>query len=207
MEKKLLDYHREIIAICKNGLAFSKDHFDIERFKQIEELSISVINEHSDLSKEYLNKIFSAEEGYSTPKIDVRGAVFKENKVLLVKENATDCWTLPGGYVDVNEPLSISVQREVLEESGLIVSAKKVIGIYDHRQHGYKAHLYHFYKIYILCDLMNGVEKTSNETSEVKFFSLEEIDSLKLDEGRLSKKHLLVAFNHYINPSLQTEFD
>ncbi len=156
MEKNLLDLSREIQAISKSGLAFSKDPFDVERFKQLEDIAAELISRHSVHSKEFINKVFSAEAGYVTPKIDVRAAVFKDGKILMVKERESDAWTLPGGYVDVNESLSIAGEREVAEESGLEVKSRKVAAIFDHRKHGYKAHLYHFYKIYLICDLLGG---------------------------------------------------
>jgi ADP-ribose pyrophosphatase YjhB (NUDIX family) len=207
MEKTLLDLCREIQAISKSGLAFSKDVFDIERFKQLEEIAAEVISKHSVHSKEFINKVFSAEAGYSTPKIDVRSAVFNDGKLLMVKERASRAWTLPGGYVDVNESLSTAAEREVLEESGFTVKARKVAGVYDHRKHGYESHLYHFYKIYLICDLIGGSEQISLETLEVRYFSKSEIEAIELDPGRVTRKHALRMFDHFLHPELPDDFD
>jgi NUDIX domain len=87
----------------------------LERFHQLEAIATEIISRHSDHSRVHLGKIFSAEQGYSTPKIDVRGAVFKGDRILMVKERAGG-WTLPGGYVDVNESLSQAIEREVADE-------------------------------------------------------------------------------------------
>jgi len=152
-------------------------------------------------------KVFSAEAGYVTPKIDVRAAVFKDGKILMVKERESDAWTLPGGYVDVNESLSIAGEREVFEESGLEVKSRKVAAIFDHRKHGYKAHLYHFYKIYLICDLLGGSAISNIETSEVAYFSKEEIEHLTLDPARITRAHALRMFDHYLNPELPADFD
>jgi ADP-ribose pyrophosphatase YjhB (NUDIX family) len=158
-------------------------------------------------SKEFISKVFSADMGYITPKIDVRAAVFNGGKLLMVRERESNAWTLPGGYVDVNESLSIAAEREVLEESGLHVKAKKVAAIYDHRKHGYKAHLYHFHKIYVICDLLGGSEQTNIETIEVSYFSKSEIEALPLDPGRVTLAHALRMFDHYSHPELATDFD
>ena len=181
MQKSLLDLSREIQAISSTGLNFSKDPYDLQRFRQLNEIAAELIANHSLHSKEFVNKVFSAESGYMTPKIDVRGALFAKNKILMVKEQASGAWTLPGGYVDVNESLSQAVEREVLEESGFVVNAKKVAAIYDHRKHGYKAHLYHFYKIYLVCDLVGGSKNTNIETSEVAYFAPSDLDLVPLD--------------------------
>lgn len=207
MQKSLLDFSREIQAISSTGLNFSKDPYDLQRFKQLNEIAAELIANHSLHSKEFVNRVFSAESGYITPKIDVRGALFAKNKILMVREQASGSWTLPGGYVDVNESLSQAVEREVLEESGFVVKAKKVAAIYDHRKHGYKAHLYHFYKIYLLCDLVGGRENTNIETSEVAYFAPSDLGLVPLDPGRITKEHVLRMFDHYSQPSLLTDFD
>jgi len=206
MKKTILDFGREIEAIAKNGLSFSKDHFDIERFHLLEKIACELISKHSDHSQEYLGKIFSNEQGYSTPKLDVRGAVFKNKQVLMVKEKSGG-WTLPGGYVDVNESLSQAVEREVQEECGLLVTATKIAAVFDHRKHGYKAHLYHFYKIYLLCDLKGGLEKINIETSEIGWFSKLEINNLPLDQARITQGHVLRMFDHSESLMLLADFD
>ena len=61
---------------------------------------------------------FSLENGYATPKIDVRGAVFREDKILLIQELADGCWAMPGGWADIGDLPAETVRREVLEESG-----------------------------------------------------------------------------------------
>lgn len=205
-EKSILDIGREIHAISKTGLAFSKDAFDIERFKQLEEIAADLIAKHSLHSKEYLERVFSAERGYVTPKLDVRAAVFKGDKILMVKEKDGG-WTLPGGYVDVNESLSQAVEREVLEESGLVVKARELAAVFDHRKHGYKPHLYHFYKIYVLSEFVGGKEKTNIETVEVSWHSKSEINSHSLDPGRVTKEHIFRMFDHHQAPTLPTDFD
>lgn len=206
MEKTILDFGREIQAVAKSGLAFSKDPFDIERFHQLEAIAFELISKHSDHTKEHLGKIFSSDQGYATPKLDVRGAVFKNNRILMVKEKSGG-WTLPGGYVDVNESLSQAVEREVYEECGLSVRATKLASVFDHRKHGYKTHLYHFYKMYLLCDLIGGLEKTNIETTDIGWFSRPELDEMILDQGRVTKKHVLRMFDHFESPLLPADFD
>ena len=126
-----------------------------------EALLAALVERHSSHPKEYVDRIFSAEKGYQTPKLDVRAAVFEAGKILLVKERQSDAWTLPGGFIDVNESLSEAAARETREETGLEVRPTKVAAIYDHRRHGHRPHLYHFYKIYMLCDRVGGALRTA----------------------------------------------
>lgn len=203
----LLDACRQIAAICQSGLAFSKDPYEQERFHRLQAIAAELIAQHTSHSGESIGRVFSAEAGYATPKLDVRGAVFDQRRILMVREKATGRWTLPGGYVDVGESLSESVEREVREESGFEVKAWKVAAVFDHRKHGYKPHLYHFYKVYLLCNLLGGAPKESVETSEAAFFSRGDLAALDLDPGRITKAHVLRMFEHLESPLLPADFD
>jgi ADP-ribose pyrophosphatase YjhB (NUDIX family) len=207
LEKTVIDIAREIQAIAQSGLSFSKDPFDQERFKQLQEIASTLVARHSIHEKESIDRLFSAESGYATPKLDVRAAAFRDAKILLVRERDSAGWTLPGGFVDVNESLREAVTREAKEESGFDVVPRKIAAIFDHRKHGYKPHLYHFYKIYVLCDIEGGQASLSPETSEIKFFSRSEIDELYLDPGRGTRAHICRMFEHLADRSLQTDFD
>jgi hypothetical protein len=143
MKKTFLDLSREVQAISQSGLAFTKDPFDLIRYKQLTDIAAELIALNSEHPKEFLNNIFASEAGYATPKLDVRAAVFKDDKILMVKEGISSAWTLPGGYIDVNESLSVAAEKEVFEESGFVVKTAKVAGIYDSLKHEYKPHLYH----------------------------------------------------------------
>lgn len=87
----------ELQSIAQAGLTYSKDEFDIERFERIREISAEILSKKSELNLEKVKDLFCNEEGYQTPKIDTRAAVFKDNKILLVKEKVSGEWSLPGG--------------------------------------------------------------------------------------------------------------
>jgi ADP-ribose pyrophosphatase YjhB (NUDIX family) len=205
--KKILEIGREIQAISQSGLSFCKDPYDIERYMHLKKLSTELISGCTSHEEEYIEKVFSIEKGYSTPKLDIRAAVFKDNKILLINERMSGCWTLPGGYIDVNETLSEASEREVLEETGYVVKARKVAGVFDHRLHGHKAHLYHFYKIYMICDLTGGHPSPNLESEKSEFFGIEDIMSLNIDKGRTVPQHILRMFDHAKTPTLPADFD
>lgn len=202
-----LDWARKIQAIAQTGLSFTDGIYDRERYHELSALATEILAEHSDLSASRLTGIFSADAGYTTPKLDVRAAVMDAGRILLVRETESGAWTLPGGYVDVNEPLSRATEREVFEESGILARAIKVCGIYDHRRHGYKPHLYHFYKIYMLCEPTGGTLAASIETSEARYFTREDVSSLSLDPGRVARVHVERMFEHWEKQDLPTDFD
>lgn len=132
---RLVQIADSLLAIAQNGLFFTKDVFDKERYLQIQKIAASIVTEKSSLNFDEILDLFSCEKGYATPKLDVRGAVFKDNKILLVKEISDQLWTLPGGWVDINESPSEAVCKEILEESGFKTKAVKLMALYDKSKH------------------------------------------------------------------------
>ena len=76
----------ELQAIAQSGLAYCKDHFDIERFNRILEIAANLLAENSNHQYENVLELFAKESGYATPKVGVRAAVFKDDKILLAQE-------------------------------------------------------------------------------------------------------------------------
>ena len=159
-----LRWAREIQALSQTGLTFSQVDFDTQRYTRLMEIAAEMVEKHSNLEKKSVQTNFLVQPGYATPKIDVRGAVIQNNKILLVQERSDGHWSMPGGWADVGESPSQVVTREVMEESGYTVKPVKVIGIFDANRDGRPLELYHAYKIVFMCDLLSGKEKTSNET-------------------------------------------
>jgi ADP-ribose pyrophosphatase YjhB (NUDIX family) len=143
--------------------------------------------------------------GYATPKVDVRGAVIRDGKILLVQERSDERWCMPGGWADVGDLPSDTVEREVWEESGFEVVARKVIGVYDANRSGIPLEFYHAYKIVYLCQIVGGEARPSNETLAAAFFSFDELPPLSAE--RTSERHLAEVSAHYQDPHRPAAFD
>ena len=76
----------ELQSLAQAGLNYAKDVFDIERYTRIREISAEIMSKKSDISLEKVKNLFCNEIGYQTPKMDCRAAVFKDDKILMVKE-------------------------------------------------------------------------------------------------------------------------
>jgi len=207
MEPQWLRWSKELQAIAQIGLTYSAtNHFDMERYSRIREIASEMMSFSGDMEKGTLLELFQREEGYATPKVDVRGVVFREEKVLLVKEVADGFWTLPGGWADVNESPSESVVREVREESGFETRAVKVLAVYDRSKQGHVPVLpFHVYKLFFLCELIGGEAATSFETSEVGFFAENALPELSL--SRVTPQQIGRFFDHRRHPQWNTDFD
>lgn len=204
-EPKWLLWAREIQSLGQTGLAFASNNYEIERNKRIIELASEIISNHTNLDLEHTKKVLMSQPGYATPKVDVRAAVVEEGKILLVKEISDGKWAMPGGWADVGDVPSEAAVREAWEESGFSVEPIKVVGVYDANRNPGPLEFFHAVKIVYLCKLLGGEAKVSSETSEVKFFSFEELP--ELSPNRTNMKHLSDIQKHLSDLSLPTEFD
>ncbi len=201
-----LTWARRLQALAQTGLNYANDPYDIERYQEIKSIALEMLAAVGNQDPVLLARLFEAERGYATPKIDVRGAVIHENKILLVREVSDGKWSLPGGWADVNASPRENVEREILEESGYQAKVIKLVAVYDRLKHPHvPKHPFHIYKLFFLCALTGGEAATSNETSEIGFFN--EDDLPELSQERVLESQINRMFEHHRNLSLASEFD
>ena len=200
-----LAWAREIEALSQSGLTYSQNSYDIQRYRRLMEIAAEMAHEHTELSVEQLLGTFRQQIGYATPKVDVRGAVVRGEQILLVQESRDKRWCMPGGWADVGEYPSKTAEREVWEESGFQVLARKVIGVYDANRGGLPVEFFHAYKIVFLCDLMGGEPRPSDETLAVGFFDFAALPPLSTD--RTNERHLAEVLAHLRDANRPTAFD
>lgn len=204
MTNKWMDWAREIFSLSQAGLAYSKNEFDLARYKRLQEITAEMLESQSDLPKESVLESFSMQAGYATPKIDVRGAVVREGKILLIQERTDGKWAMPGGWADLGDAPASVAEREVWEESGYRVKAEKVVAVLDANRIQ-PMEFYHAFKIIFLCRLMGGEPRTSNETSAVDFLDPNELPPLS--KYRTNEAMLREVFAHVKDPGRRTAFD
>lgn len=201
---KWMEWAQEIFSLSQSGLTYSGNEYDIERYKRLQQITAEMIASQSEMEKESVLKSFSMQAGYITPKVDVRGAVVKDGKILLIQERADDRWAMPGGWADLgNSPASVA-EREVWEESGYRVKAEKVIAVIDaNRIEPFE--FYHAYKIIFLCTVLEGEPRTSYETLAVDFFDPNHLPPLSI--YRTNEDMIREVFAHLQNPVRPASFD
>jgi ADP-ribose pyrophosphatase YjhB (NUDIX family) len=200
-----MEWAREIQALSQTGHYYAENDYHRQRYQRLSEIAAEIISEHSQLAYPELVELFISQSGYATPRVDVRGAVFQEGKILLVRERRDNGWTMPGGWADVGDVPSEAAEREVFEEAGFEVDAVKVIGIYDANRSG-PLEIFHAFKIVFLCKVLGGESQTSSETSEVRFFSREELP-INYSGERTRLRHIEDAFAAYEDQQRLTVFD
>jgi ADP-ribose pyrophosphatase YjhB (NUDIX family) len=201
----VLVWARQLQAIAQNGLAFSRDPFDRQRYIQLQELAVSMLSTELEVSADTTRTFWDGEHGYATPKVDVRGGVFEAERVLLVRERSDGRWTLPGGWVDVNDAPAAAVAREIREESGYEARAVKLAALVDKNRHPHPPGVHHIYKLFFVCELTGGSPRASDETDAVQFFPVNALP--ELSTGRVLAPQIERLYQHRLNPALPTDFD
>lgn len=200
-----LEWAREIQELCQTGLAFTQSDYETQRYERLIEIAADIVSAKTAAEKEELVGNFSFQPGYATAKIDVRGAVVREGRILLVQERQDERWCMPGGWADVGELPSAMVAREVREESGYEVEPRKVLGVFDANRGGRPLEFYHAFKIIFLCDIIGGEPRASDETMAVDFFSFDDLPPLS--SQRTNERHLDEVRAHLADPHRPAAFD
>jgi ADP-ribose pyrophosphatase YjhB (NUDIX family) len=200
-----LDWARRLQAIAQNGLTYSDNHYDRERYEAVRDVAAEMMSAQSDAELASIGDLFAQQVGAATPKVDVRAAVFRDDAILLVQERSDGLWTLPGGWADVNEPPSRAIEREVYEESGYRTRAIKLLAFYDRDLHGHPPYPFHVYKLFFRCELEGGTAAPSHETEDVAFFAEDTLPALSLT--RVTAAQIARLFEHYRHPDWPTDFD
>ena len=203
--EKWLKWAIEIQSLAQTGLAYTDNVYDIERYERLREISAEMISEKTALNLDKVKGLFCNETGYQTPKLDTRAVIFKDNKILLVHEN-NGTWSLPGGWCDVLESIKSNTEKEVKEETGLNVKAIKIIYIQDRNKHNKPIYAYGVCKVFVLCNIIDGEFIENIETTEIKYFSLDDLPN-NLAEEKTNKEQIEMCFKAYNDENWQTQFD
>jgi len=206
MDPQWLDWAKRLQAIAQTGLTYTQDFYDKERYEATRRIAAEILAAGTGATSiEPIADLLTRDTGYATPKIDVRAAVIHEDRILLVKETEDGAWSLPGGWADVGDVPSLAVAREVREESGYKVKARKLAAVLDRNLHGHPFFPFHAYKLFFLCDLVGGKAAPSFETDGVGFFAADALPPLSLT--RVMPAQIELMFEHYRHPELPTVFD
>jgi len=199
-----LQWAQRLQALAQTGIAFAGNAFDQERYAAVGQIAAAMMAAGSDRQPQFIEGLFT-EGGYATPKMDVRAAVFRDDRILMVKERSDGLWTLPGGFADVGDSASSAAEREVREEAGFEVRAVKLAALYDRNRHPHPPYAFHLWKAFFVCELLGGEARPSIETEAVGFFAEHQLPPLS--RGRATLEQIRHMFEHHRHPARATSFD
>ena len=190
---KLVRWSIELQALAQAGLAYTTNAYDRERFERIRAISAEIMSEKTGLELVRVTDVFCSESGFQTPKLDTRAAIFKDGKVLLVKERLGGTWSMPGGWVDVDQSIAENTVKEVREEAGLIVTADRLIALLDRNRHNTPPYAHGIIKAFVLCTVHGGSFEPNLETEASDYFSLNQLPDLSLGKNTEAQIRLCAA--------------
>lgn len=205
MKEKWLEWAARLQSIAQAGLTFGQNQYDLDRYQQIRTLAVEILHEYTGISNEKIRDLFASETGYQTPKVDIRASVFKDNKILMVREKIDGAWSLPGGWADVNSSVSESAARECLEEAGARVKPKRIIVIHQADRHYDFPYPYTVYKIFVECEFIENNFLDNTETLEAGFFPIDSLPPLSTE--RNTRDQIEMCFEAKKHKLFETVFD
>ncbi|MDF7811506.1 NUDIX hydrolase [Hymenobacter sp. YC55] len=208
----LLHHAQRLQALAQAGLAYTQNAYDVERYEEIRAISVQLLQELSanDEPLEKLTRLFASETGYQTPKVDVRAVLFRGTEEILLVQEKVDAnnWSLPGGWADVGyTPFEVAV-KEAHEETGYHVLARRLLALFDKKNHPHPPQPWYVYKAFVLCEITGGTLLTETpETAGGSWFREEEIAGLSLSVDRVTASQLTTLFQFARQPELPTLCD
>lgn len=207
MEDAWLTRAKRLLALAETGQHFTKNPFDRERYDEIAKLAQAML---ADLGRVPLSRIEGLVSdhagGYATPSIDIRGAVFRDGGILLVRERLDGLWAMPGGFADIGSSPAENIEREVWEEAGLQVRARHLYALRHKARHPYPPDARDFYKLFFLCNEDGiGIPQPGAETSDAAFFSPDKLPALSL--ARNIHADISAAFQAHSTGRVHALFD
>lgn len=207
MEPVWLTRAKRLQSIASTGLGFSADEYDRERYREVAEIANEMLAEIGAVPIERIAGLVSDfAQGYATPKVDVRGAVIERDRILLVRERNDGLWTLPGGFADVGRSAAENVEKEIAEEAGLRVRARRLYAVRHKAKREYEPDARDFYKLFFLCERLDSAEPAAGaETSDARFFRRGCLP--ELSRARVIEEDIEAAFEHASGKARPASFD
>ena len=201
---KWLQWALELQGIAQTGLYYGTGQFDLERYEQIRQIAAEMISYKTEIPVEKVKDMFCSDVGYLTPKLDTRAAIFKEDKILLVKESS-GAWSMPGGWVEPDKSILENTVKEAWEEAGLEVTADRLIALYDLDKNNLKLHPFKVIKAFVLCRVVGGHFHKNLETVDSRYFGLDELPELTTDKN--TEEQIALCFQAKDAEHWETVFD
>lgn len=196
MERYIFEKIKRIQSLAETGLHYAENIFDRERYDELQTICLELLEKMTDIPIEKIRPALIDNNGYKTPKVDVRAVVFNEkDEILMIKEKADGCWALPGGWADIGYTPRQIAEKECFEEAGLEVKAKRILAILDKTAQNMPPQFEYVYKIFILCEKQNDKISTGPETDEVGWFAENNIPPLSEPRNLVSQIQMMFEFH------------
>lgn len=188
MTSELLNSQRQMLALIQSGLHYTKEPFERDRYEKLEQILLEQMATTTNTKVADLTAALTQDQGYITPKADVRALIVKNQQILMVQDKPTGEWSLPGGFADVGYTPTENIIREVFEETGLQVTVQGLLDIFDTAKRTDIPQPFQYYKMVFACQPVAGHFAENIETEQIAYFALDKLPALSLN--RTTKEQL-----------------
>ncbi|QTA93822.1 Hydrolase, NUDIX family [Desulfonema magnum] len=119
------------------------------------------------------------------PRVAVGAIVFHRGRVLLVwrgKPPALGVWAVPGGKVDLGETLQKAAEREIFEETGVVIQAREPVFTFDVIVRDDNGQVqFHYVIVDLIADYVSGDPRAGDDALDARWVSSHEIKQLKVN--------------------------
>ncbi|RUA16960.1 MAG: ADP-ribose pyrophosphatase [Flavobacteriia bacterium] len=201
-----LNIFKRIKAISEIGLIYAQDPYDRERYEELKQIGLKLLEGISDTPIGVLENFFMPQEDYPTPKVDIRGFVLNEkDEILMARESLDGKWSIPGGWADIGSTPSEIVVKEIEEETGIKAEVVRLLAVYYKKMHPHPPALNYVYKIVFQCRIVGGEMKSGFDILDTNFFSLDNLP--ELSEERILESQIQDLFQMATSSDPKTYFD
>lgn len=120
------------------------------------------------------------------PLIGVGALIIEGGRVVLIKRGKAPLlgeWSIPGGMLELGETLRQGAEREGLEETGLVVRATELLGVFDRVVRDSDGTIiYHYVLIDFLCERVSGELHAGADAADAQWFTPDDVAKLPLAE-------------------------
>ena len=203
---ELLTLITQLRAVADVGLLYAKNEYDIERYNELQHISIKMLDNITGWGAEDIKLNFPMPSDYPTVKVDVRGILLNaENKILLAKESADGKWSLPGGWADIGYTAKEVIIKEFEEETGLTVVPERLLAVFDKKMHPHPPQPFYVYKMVFYCKALSTTLNKGFDVLDVDYFDINNLPDLS--EDRILKSQIELLYQKIVTGDLTAEVD
>ena len=168
----------ELRAIATLGKRYAENHYDQERYEKVLSLSARLVAAIDQRTVEDVMVEYGGNLSHVSPIVGAEAAVFRNERILLIRREDNGLWAMPGGLTDVGETWAQSAERELREEAGVQGRATELLGVFDSRLWGSR-NKYQFYSsVWLVHVEVNQIPVAGPETTDVGFFNEDALPDL-----------------------------
>ena len=168
----------ELRSIANAGAHYADNEYDRERYERALSLSARLVASIEERPAGSVMEEYRQNLMHVSPLVGADAVVFREGGMLLIKREDNGLWAMPGGATDVGETWAQSAERELREETGVVGTATKLLGVFDSRLWGSRSKCHFYSGVWLVEPHDDRTPMAGPETTGAGFFAEHDLPAL-----------------------------